>query len=117
MARKTVNGAAVRAWAQTDEGAAALAEAGLTVGSRGRFSQAVQDLFRKSTGSAYEVGKVTTVKVSGIRVSESGRKVPVQVNATLSELRAFGRENGFEVGSRGRVSAELKAAFAAAPRS
>jgi hypothetical protein len=116
MARKSVNGAAVREWANTEAGAAALAEAGLVVGTRGRFSEKVVDLFQKATKQKYEVGLVPTRKISGTRVTDSGRKVPVTVSATLGEVRAWAQAEGLSVGERGKVSAEVLSAFAARPK-
>src|SRR5687767_7935309 len=116
MARKPANGADVRAWANSPEGAAVLAEKGLTIGLRGRLSADVQEAFRKATGRVYTKGHVHPVKVKGVRVTESGRKVPVTVNAVLSDVRATLAAEGVQVGARGRISAENLALFAARPR-
>jgi hypothetical protein len=118
MARKSVNGSAVREWANSEAGAAALAEAGLTVGTRGRFSEKVVELFQKSTKQKYEVGLVPTRKISGVRVNpDTGRKTPVTVSATLGEVRAWAAgQPDLAVGARGRVSQEVLTAFAARPK-
>jgi hypothetical protein len=117
MARKSVDGAAVREWANSEAGAAALAAEGLTVGARGRFSEKVVDLFQKSTKQKYEVGLVATRKISGIRVNpDTGRKTPVTVSATLPEVRAWAQAEGLTAGARGRLSEGVLAAFAARPK-
>jgi len=125
MARKTsVNGSAVRTWAQSEDGQAFLTTWATenevdvpTVGARGKFSAALIAAFHKANPtSRYEVGHVQSVKVSGTRVTSNGRKIPVTVNATLPELRAFAQSQGLSVGARGRISAEVKAAFAAQPK-
>ena len=49
-------------------------------------------------------------------VSRSGRRSTVKAaaGAAPSEIRAWARENGFDVPERGRVSAEVREAYAAA---
>lgn len=118
MARKTeVSGSVVREWANSEAGKAALAAADLTVGLRGKFSAKVITLFEKENkGKRYVEKLVPTVRVKGVRVSESGRKVPVTVVATMSEIRAFAAAEGLPIGERGRVSQTVLSAFAARPK-
>ena len=52
--------------------------------------------------------KVTTRR-SGGRRSAAGSKAG---GATAAEIREWGRKNGFEVSERGRVSTELRVAYA-----
>lgn len=116
MARKTeVAGSVVREWANSEAGKSALAAEGLTVGVRGKFSAKVITLFEKENkGKRYVEKLPRSIKVKGIRESASGRKVPVQVTATMPELRAFALANGG--GARGRISEDTLRAFAAQPK-
>lgn len=116
MARKRpVDGAVVRAWAKSDEGAAALAAADLKVGDRGRFGKPVLDLFHAANpGTRYTVGHVEPVVVKGVRTTDSGRKVPVSLKVSPADLRAFAVET--TGARRGRIGAETLAAFAARPK-
>lgn len=109
MARKrSVGGAEVRAWAQS---------AGVEVGQRGRFSAELVEAFHKANPKVrYETGHVPVREIKGIRISASGRKVPVTVKASVPEVRAFAAEAGLSVGQRGRLSSEVYAAFAARPK-
>jgi hypothetical protein len=106
--RRSVGGSEVRTWAK---------EQGREVGTRGRFSDdLVKDFHKANTAVRYEPNHVPTRKISGTRVTESGRKVPVTVTATLSEVRAFAQAEGLPIGKRGRVGADVLAAFAARPK-
>jgi len=126
MARKTeVSGSVVRTWANSEDGQAfmtawAAEQDGRevpTVGARGKFSQTLIDLFHKANkGQKYVTKLVPTIKVKGVRVSDSGRKTPVQVTATLAEVRAFAEAEGLPVGARGRVSQDVLTAFASRPK-
>lgn len=110
MARKTVvNGAVVRAW---------LSANGEAVGSRGRFSQAQIDAFEAANPrQKYGVGHVEPRAIKGTRISESGRKTPVTVKATLPEVRQWAQaQPGIQVGTKGRISDSVLAAFAARPK-
>ena len=123
MARKTeVAGSVVREWAKSEDGQAALTAWAAedesrtvpTVGERGRFSADLLAVFHKhNPGKRYVAKLVPVVKVTGKRQSASGRTVPVTVKTTAPELRAFAVAQG--AGKRGRISAEVRAAFAAQP--
>lgn len=119
MARKTeVGGSVVREWANSEAGQAVLAEKGLAVGLRGKFSEGLLEQFHKANPrQKYVTGHVPTRSIQGTRVTDGGRKIPVKVNATLTEVREFAKAQGLPVGTRGRISAEVFAAFAATPRS
>lgn len=106
--RKNVGGNEVRTWAKAE---------GLAVGERGRFSQELVDAFHKANKTVrYEPNHVPTRQIQGMRETSNGRKVPVKVTATLAQVRAFAKAEGLTVGSRGRVSQEVYAAFAARPK-
>lgn len=108
MAKKqSVGGSEVRAW---------LREQGEQVGSRGRLSAEQIGAFEKATGKRYEVGHVATRRITGVRVTDSGRKVPVTVNASIGEVRAWAQSAGLDVGSRGRIAPTVLSAFAARPK-
>lgn len=117
MARKTpVGGNVVRAWAQSDEGQAVLAQAEtpVTVGLRGKFSQPLIDAFHKANPTQkYEVGHVPTIKVKGVRTASNGRRYGATVTTTLTEIRAFAKAEGLPIGDRGRIAKEVKEAFVA----
>lgn len=126
MASKTqVSGAAVREWATSEAGQTFLTEWAAqvegrevpTVGTRGKFSADLIAAFHKAhPRQVYTTKLVRKVEVKGTRVSESGRKTPVTVKATYDEIRSWAKENGHEVGERGRVSSTVLAAFAARPK-
>ncbi|UDL15817.1 Lsr2-like DNA bridging protein [Microbacterium phage Pumpernickel] len=61
---------------------------------------------RALEGSSTILEPNTSVKVKGVRVSTKGGNV--------NDVRKWARQNGIEVGARGRVSAEVVAAFEAA---
>lgn len=108
MAKKqSATGAEVRAF---------LTEQGVTVGTRGRFSAEQVEAFETATGKKYVVGHVVPRTIKGTRVSDSGRKTPVQVKATLPEVRAWAQAEGLAVGAKGRISADVLTAFASKPK-
>jgi Lsr2 len=51
---------------------------------------------------------------SGRRSSASATAAPSAGEATAADIRAWARENGWDVPDRGRVSAEVREAYAAA---
>jgi len=61
-------------------------------------------------GHARRVGGRSSVRAR----ATAGRSRPAAERADLSEMRAWARENGFQVSDRGRVSDEVRAAYAAA---
>lgn len=102
---KTASPAEVREWAK---------ENGLKVGTRGKLPPEVIQQFNKGRRVKYRVGEFEkTIQVRGIRVNGNGRKVPVRRTATPAEIRAAASANGVDLGERGRLSADVKAAFAA----
>lgn len=106
--RRNVGGNEVRAWAKAE---------GLAVGERGRFSAELVEAFHKANKKVrYTANFVPTRKISGVRETESGRKVPVTVTATLAQVREFAQAEGLAIGARGRVSQDVLAAFAARPK-
>lgn len=122
--RKNVGGNEVRAWAKSEAGQAFLADWAAkadkdvpTVGERGRFAKDLVDAFHAANKKArYTANHVETRKISGIRETSNGRKIPVTVTATLAEVRAFAKAEGMPIGDRGRVSKDVYAAFAARPK-
>lgn len=122
--RKNVGGNAVRTWAKSDEGKAFLATWATenevevpTVGERGRFAEALVTAFHKANPKVrYEAKHVPTRQIQGVRETSDGRKYGVKVTATLAEVRDFAKAEGLAVGSRGRISQEVYAAFAARPK-
>ena len=113
MAKKAVSGAVVREWANSEAGAAALAEADLTVGTRGRFDAKVIDLFQKSTGQRYEVGIKPVRKVTAQKVNANGRKVTVTRNVNPAEARAWALAEGLVTSTKGRLPQPVLQAYAA----
>lgn len=62
---------------------------------------ALRDAFARYVGAARRVGG---------RTRTPGRK-PARSRALSTAIREWGRANGFEVSERGRISAELRAAY------
>jgi hypothetical protein len=123
MASKTpAAGSVVRAWALSTEGQDFLTtwatenEAEVpTVGSRGKFSAELLAAFHKANPrSRYTVGHRPSVKVSGRVPNSKGGTTPITRNVSPAELREFVKANGG--GERGRISADMRAAFAARPK-
>ena len=96
----------VRAWA---------VENGLAVESKrgaGRLSTAAIEGFNAAHGkgkgrAVYVPGHVARQPITG----QNRRGQSKTVQATLAEVRAWGAENGYEVGTRGRLNATLRDAF------
>jgi len=121
-ARKTVGASAVRSWFTaldaTEREALDLTDA--TIGGRGKISVKIIKAFEKTTRQNYVAGYVEPVTVEGKREGKDGRKRSVKVTATLSEMREWASSPeavaaGIKVGSRGRLPASVKQAFAARP--
>lgn len=90
-------------------------ESGLPVGKRGRFAPDLVKAFNaghtgkgghgmRYTEATYTPTEKVTVKVG---------KRPVTRNIDLVAARKWAQENGVQVGARGRLSAEVKSAYAA----
>ena len=105
--RRLSSPADVRAWAR---------ENGMTVGERGKLPPEVIKEFNKAHKNApYRQAEfVQTVNVRGVRVV-NGRKVPIQTNVRLPEVRAAAAEAGIEIGARGRIPADILSAYVADP--
>jgi hypothetical protein len=50
-------------------------------------------------------------RIGGRRVRRTGGELPEPRNDRPQHIRAWARENGFEVSNRGRLSAEIEAAY------
>lgn len=72
------------------------------------IANAVRRAFSKATDT--EVPERTEVKGIVVKVKAS----PVKPLTEAGTIRQWARENGFEVGQRGRLKPEVKEAFAAA---
>ena len=97
MARKIASAAQVRSFVSAQ---------GIDV-KPGRLSAQVIDAFNKGQKEfTYTPGvkPAETVKVTAMRTTESGRRVPVTKNVSVSMVRAAAAAAGVELGSRGRVS-------------
>ena len=126
MARKTdVNGSVVRAWATSEAGqefmAAWAAEDASrevpTVGTRGKFSQTLIDLFHKANkGQRYVTKLAPTIKITGRVINENGKNVARTVHVTPADLRAFALAEGLAEGSRGKLPEAVKQAYLARPQ-
>lgn len=53
-------------------------------------------------------------KVSGRKTRRSGASSPKKSRENLQDVRAWAKENGFEVSTRGRISQEIQDAYDAA---
>lgn len=109
----TSNGSQVREWAKAHN-----VDAG---GKRGRLPKETIAAFDKAHPKApYAAGTRSDgmVKVSGSREVSNGkggtRKVPFSRQVNVTEARAWGNSNGFTLGERGRIPAEVLKAFAIA---
>jgi hypothetical protein len=107
---KQATAADVKAWA---------ADNGFTVKpGRGRMAFEVIDAYNaahKRKRTQYVVGSALDSEVEYGYTTAKGRKG--KFRARPSEVRAWARENGFEVGDRGRFRAEILDAFGQALRS
>jgi hypothetical protein len=97
----------VRAWGRNK---------GFEVGDRGRLSAELIGAFNKGRKHQYEATLVQPnlsriVEVPGFKLGKNGRRVRVTYKVTNAELRAWAKDNGFEVGVRGRIPAEVYKAF------
>lgn len=93
-ARKNVPAAAVRDFARTPEGAAALKAAGAAFpGSRGRLAPSTLAVFHKENPRLrYETGvaEAPTIEVPGVvSLDKAGRKVTKTVTVTTKEARVL----------------------------
>lgn len=74
-------------------------------------SNAVRRAFGTSTDTLPEAGEV-----KGVRFSVKQKKTPSRpsANSEIASIRAWARAAGVPVGERGRIKAEVKAAYAEA---
>jgi len=85
------------------------------IGERGRLHPLVREAFTKANkGVRYDVGhkEAKTVKVTAVKTTESGRKVPVTKKVNISEARAAAKKAGVLVGERGMPQKAILLAFA-----
>jgi hypothetical protein len=122
MAHKViVGGSTVRTWATSTEGQDFLVKWAAenqvdvpNVGGRGRFNEALLTAFHAANkGKKYQAGHDKKIKVSGMRPNSAGGKTPLTVTTTPAEIRAFAKSQGLAVNDKGRISAEVRAAFVA----
>ena len=90
---------------------------GIEVAAHGRLSAEVIEAFNKGRKNTYaptmvqaDVSRV--IEVPGFRIGKNGRKVRVTEKVTNAEVRTWAIAAGLvNEGSRGRLSAEVLAAF------
>lgn len=116
MATKIVTASVVRNWANTTDltKIEGLPE-NYAVGTRGRLHPAVRAAFDKAhKGVRYEVGhkEAKTVKVTAIKTSDKGRKVPVTKKVDIAAARKAAEDAGLPVGKRGMPSKAILMGFA-----
>lgn len=97
----------VRVWA---------ARKGIEVAAHGRLSAEVIDAYNKGRKNTYSATMVQpnlspVLSVPGYKIGKGGRKTRVTEKVTASEVRAWARDNGIDVGDRGRIPAEVLVAF------
>jgi hypothetical protein len=71
-------------------------------------AEALREALAHWVGHARRVGGRSTLRRAG------AKSRPVAERTDLSDVRAWARENGFQVSDRGRVSSEVRAAYEAA---
>ena len=74
------------------------------------LSEANAEALRESLAPYIDAAR----RIGGRSSRRSGKSQPTSERTDLSELRAWARENGFQVSDRGRVSSEVRAAYEAA---
>lgn len=97
MSKRTASPAEVRSFAVA---------AGLQVGSRGRFSPEVVRAFNK----AHKGLKYTEAAFKPLQkvTAKPGKGTPRTRNINIAEARAWANANGYNVGERGRLAANVK---------
>lgn len=98
----------VRAWGRNK---------GFTVADKGRLSHELIAAFNKGRKNTFTqthapIPKPITVVV-GSTQTKSGRSKPVTETVTAAPIRTWAREQGIELGQRGRIPASVVEAFAA----
>jgi hypothetical protein len=74
------------------------------------LSEANADALREALAPYLEAGR----RLGGRASRRSATARPAGERTDLSDLRAWARENGYQVSDRGRVSGEVRAAYEAA---
>jgi hypothetical protein len=95
----------VRTWARSK---------GMTVAEHGRLPYSVIEAFNKGRKHQYRptlTPPARVLTISGKKRDAKGRVNRASYTVETSALRAWGKAHGFEVGQRGRFSAELLAAY------
>jgi hypothetical protein len=112
---KIVTASVVREWAKgTDLTQIEGLPENYQIGTRGRLHPAVRAAFDKAhKGVRYEVGhkEAKTVKVTAIKTTDKGRKVPVTKNVNISEARKAAKAAGLPVGERGMPNKAILLGF------
>lgn len=90
--KRNVSASEVRDWLRSEDGQAALADAGVSteVGSRGKHNPAHLAVFHKANkGKVYEpkVAEAATVTVPVVRLDKAGRKITRDETVTTAEAR------------------------------
>jgi ribosomal protein L13 len=87
---------------------------GMSVAEHGRLSFDVVSAFNKTHKRQYTPtlkAPARVVTISGKKLDSKGRVNRASYTVQTSEIREWARANGFEVGARGRFSAEILTAF------
>ncbi len=74
-------------------------------------AEAIRDALAPWVGHARRVGGRAGARA---RSASAPKSRPAAERTDLSDVRAWARENGFQVSDRGRVSSEVRAAYEAA---
>lgn len=113
MSNKIVTATMVREWAanRTINGKVGVA-------ARGSLPFDVIEAYNKVHKAQYVRAIVqpstSVLTITGRKVDKRGRKNRATYKVDVPTLRAWARENGFEVGARGRIPVAVQEAFAAA---
>lgn len=110
---KIVTASVVRTWAKENLSTIDGLPEGYEVGTRGRLHPAIRKAFDAQRGVRYEVGhkQPKTVKVTAVRTTDNGRKVPVTKHVNISEARKAAQKAGVPVGERGMLNKAILLGF------
>lgn len=118
MASKRIaNPSVVRQWAKdtlASGGTIAGLPEGYTVAVQGRLHPAIREAYTKAHKGekVVEGGFVRTRTVKGVRVTESGRKVPFSKAVDTTQVRAAAKAAGVSLPDKGRLPNAVVRAFA-----
>lgn len=104
--KNTATAADVRAWALKNDLPAG--------GSRGRLPADTVEAFNAANDATYAPAGERKRKVTAMRVTDKGRKVPVTRTVNVADVREFAVENGLAKPGRGRLPEAAFQAFALA---